>query len=158
MTDYLRDGAAIYRQSFATIRAESDLSAFAPDVVHHMIETLCGGEPATVSRVARRVEGMTGQLDAFQLRPGIEGLLKRLKARGLVLGAREPRWERLERAGIAGLPATPQPGRAARLLVGCAADPAREASGGGGRPQGTWGGDGGEDGEDGSFRPGRLCR
>ena len=32
MTDYLRDGAAIYRQSFATIRDEADLSAFAPDV------------------------------------------------------------------------------------------------------------------------------
>ena len=32
MSDYLRDGAAIYRQSFATIRAESDLSAFPSDV------------------------------------------------------------------------------------------------------------------------------
>lgn len=32
MVDYLRDGAEIYRRSFATIRAESDLSAFAPDV------------------------------------------------------------------------------------------------------------------------------
>ncbi|MFT3662393.1 MAG: precorrin-8X methylmutase [Gordonia sp. (in: high G+C Gram-positive bacteria)] len=32
MSDYLRDGAAIYRQSFATIRAESDLAAFSPDV------------------------------------------------------------------------------------------------------------------------------
>ena len=32
MSDYLRDGAAIYRQSFATIRAESDLTAFPGDV------------------------------------------------------------------------------------------------------------------------------
>ncbi|MFZ2512523.1 MAG: precorrin-8X methylmutase [Gordonia sp. (in: high G+C Gram-positive bacteria)] len=32
MSDYLRDGAAIYRQSFATIRAESDLSDFPSDV------------------------------------------------------------------------------------------------------------------------------
>ncbi|WP_425065212.1 HAD family hydrolase [Reyranella sp.] len=83
--------------------SEQAVAAFAHDVVHHMIETLCGGEPTTVSRVARRVEAMTGQLDAFQIRPEIEGLLKRLKARGLVLGAREPRWERLERAGIAEL-------------------------------------------------------
>lgn len=77
------------------------VAAFAPDVVLSMIETLCGGEPSTVARVMRRVEAMTGQLDAFQLRPGIEDLLKRLKDQGLVLGAREPRWERLERAGIA---------------------------------------------------------
>jgi len=83
--------------------SEQAVAAFAPDVVHHMIETLCGGEPTTVARVTRRVEAMTGQLDAFQLRPGIEDLLKRLKAHGLVLGAREPRWERLERAGIAEL-------------------------------------------------------
>lgn len=83
--------------------SEQAVAAFAPDVAHYMIETLCGGEPATVLRVGRRVEAMTGQLDAFQLRPGIDDLLKRLKARGLVLGAREPRWERLERAGIAAL-------------------------------------------------------
>ena len=83
--------------------SEQAVAAFAPDVTLHMIETLCGGEPATVARVTRRVEAMTGQLDAFQLRPGIEDLLNRLKARGLVLEAREPRWERLERAGIAEL-------------------------------------------------------
>jgi len=83
--------------------SEHAVAAFAPDVTLHMIETLCGGEPATAARVARRVEAMTGQLDAFQLRPGIEDLLKRLKGRGLVLCAVEPRWERLERAGIAEL-------------------------------------------------------
>lgn len=83
--------------------SEQAVAAFAPDVVIHMIETLCGGEPTTVARVVRRVEAMTGQLDAFQIRPEIEDLLKRLKARGLMLGAVEPRWERLERAGIAGL-------------------------------------------------------
>ena len=32
MSDYIRDGAEIYRRSFATIRAEADLSAFPPDV------------------------------------------------------------------------------------------------------------------------------
>lgn len=83
--------------------SEQAVAAFAPDVVRHMIETLCGGEPATVARVVRRVEAMTGQLDAFQLRPGVEELLKRLKVRGLVLAAMEPRWERLERAGLAAL-------------------------------------------------------
>ena len=29
--DYIRDGAAIYERSFATIRAEADLSGFAAD-------------------------------------------------------------------------------------------------------------------------------
>ncbi len=90
-------------QAMVEEASEQAVAAFAPDVVIHMIETLCGGEPATVARVARRVEAMTGQLDAFQIRPEIEDLLKRLKARGLVLGAIEPRWERLERAGIADL-------------------------------------------------------
>lgn len=89
----------------AMVEEASDqaVAAFAPDVALHMIETLCGGEPSTVARVARRVEAMTGQLDAFQIRPEIENLLKHLKARDLVLGAVEPRWERLERAGIAHL-------------------------------------------------------
>ncbi|EUA44440.1 precorrin-8X methylmutase domain protein [Mycobacterium xenopi 3993] len=30
MLDYLRDAAEIYRQSFATIRAEADLARFPP--------------------------------------------------------------------------------------------------------------------------------
>lgn len=90
-------------QAMVEAASEQAVAAFAADTYGHMIETLCGGEPATVARVAGRVEAMTGQLDAFQLRPGIEDLLKRLKAHGLVLGARHPRWERLERAGIAEL-------------------------------------------------------
>ncbi|MFX1674864.1 precorrin-8X methylmutase [Paraburkholderia sp. A2WS-5] len=32
MTDYVRDGQTIYRQSFATIRAETDLSRIPPDL------------------------------------------------------------------------------------------------------------------------------
>ena len=89
----------------AMVEEASDIAvaAFAPDVQRHMIETLCGAEPATVARVLRRVEAMTGNLDVFQLRPGIDDLLRRLVARGLLLGAVEPRWERLERAGIADL-------------------------------------------------------
>jgi ribonucleotide monophosphatase NagD (HAD superfamily) len=65
-----------------------------------MIETLCGGEPATVARVGRRVEAMTGNLDVFQLRPGIDDLLERLAARGLLLRALGCPTERLVRAGI----------------------------------------------------------
>lgn len=89
----------------AMVEEASDIAvaAFAPDVQRHMIETLCGAEPATVTRVLRRVEAMTGNLDVFQLRPGIDDLLRRLVARGLLLGAVEPRWERLKRAGIADL-------------------------------------------------------
>lgn len=106
------DGAIASACGMEGIRVESAMveeasahavAAFAPDVPFHMIETLCGGEPVTIARVARRVEAMTGQLDAFQVRPGIEDLLKRLSARGLVLVARESRWERLERAGLAAL-------------------------------------------------------
>ena len=89
----------------AMVEEASDIAvaAFAPDVQRHMIETLCGAEPATVARVLRRVEAMTGNLDVFQLRPGIDDLLRRLVGRGLLLGAVEPRWDRLERAGIAAL-------------------------------------------------------
>jgi precorrin-8X/cobalt-precorrin-8 methylmutase len=44
MTDYLRDGAAIYRQSFAIIRAEADLARFSEeeaDVAVRMLHA-CG--------------------------------------------------------------------------------------------------------------------
>ncbi|GAA3966826.1 precorrin-8X methylmutase [Gordonia caeni] len=54
MSDYLRDGAAIYRQSFATIRAESDLSAFPADlepVVVRMIHA-CGQTDLTANVIA----------------------------------------------------------------------------------------------------------
>lgn len=40
MYDYIRDGAEIYRQSFATIRAEADLSAFAPDVAQVVVRMI----------------------------------------------------------------------------------------------------------------------
>ena len=44
MHDYIRDGAEIYRQSFATIRAEADLSAFSPDVAQVVVRMIhaCG--------------------------------------------------------------------------------------------------------------------
>ena len=43
---------------------------------------------------------MSGNLDVFQLRPGIDDLLQRLAARGLLLGAQGCPAERLARAGI----------------------------------------------------------
>jgi putative hydrolase of the HAD superfamily len=87
-------------QAMVEDASDSAVASFAPDLQRHMIETLCGAEPATVARVLRRVEAMTGNLDVFQLRPGIDGLLERLAGRGLLLGAQGCPPERLERAGI----------------------------------------------------------
>jgi putative hydrolase of the HAD superfamily len=99
--------------------SEQAVAAFAPDISRHMIETLCGGEPATVARACQRAEAMTGNLDVFQLRPGIDDLLQRLVARGLLLGALGCSAERLARAGIDHL-LTPNLGLppAACILVG----------------------------------------
>ncbi len=87
--------------------SEAAVAAFAPDAYAHMIETLCGGDPATIERVQRRMHAMVGNLDVFQLRPDIDGLLRRLRERGLRLGivANQPAAarERLDRAGIGDL-------------------------------------------------------
>ncbi|TAJ84829.1 MAG: hypothetical protein EPO50_18355 [Reyranella sp.] len=85
--------------------SDAAVAAFAPDTYVHMIETLCGGDPQTIARVRQRMRAMVGNLDVFQLRPGIDGLLQRLHVRGLVLGVIDPshQWPRLERAGIAEL-------------------------------------------------------
>jgi precorrin-8X/cobalt-precorrin-8 methylmutase len=42
--DYIRDGAAIYRQSFATIRAEADLSGLSPEEARVAVRVIhaCG--------------------------------------------------------------------------------------------------------------------
>ncbi|MFC6020790.1 precorrin-8X methylmutase [Plantactinospora solaniradicis] len=42
--EYIRDGAEIYRQSFATIRAEADLSALPPDIAQVAVRMIhaCG--------------------------------------------------------------------------------------------------------------------
>lgn len=58
MTDYIRDGAEIYRRSFATIRAESDLA----------------GLPADVAQVAVRMIhacGMTDLVTDLAYSPGV---------------------------------------------------------------------------------------
>ena len=87
--------------------SEAAVEAFASDAYAHMIETLCGGDPQAVERVRHRVRAMVGNLDVFQLRPEIDGLLRRLHRLGLSLGivANQPETarERLARAGIGDL-------------------------------------------------------
>jgi putative hydrolase of the HAD superfamily len=94
-------------QAMVDDASEAAVAAFAPDAYAHMVETLCGGDPRTVERVRQRVRAMTGNLDVFQLRPEIDGLLRRLRERGLQLGivANQPQAarERLARAGIGDL-------------------------------------------------------
>jgi beta-phosphoglucomutase-like phosphatase (HAD superfamily) len=88
-------------QAMVEEAADRAVAAFAADTYGHMVETLCGGEPVTMARVRQRVDAMIGNLDTFQLRPGIDGLLERLQRRGLLLGAVGATRERLERAGVA---------------------------------------------------------
>lgn len=68
MTEYLRDGAAIYRQSFATIRSESDLSAFDSDVSTVVVRMIhaCGQTDLTRDVVATPgvVRAARGALEA----------------------------------------------------------------------------------------------
>jgi FMN phosphatase YigB (HAD superfamily) len=86
--------------------SERAVEAFAPDAHAHMIETLCG-DPRTVERVRQRVQAMVANLDVFQLRPGIDDLLRKLSKLDLRLGlvANQPEQvqEQLERAGIGSL-------------------------------------------------------
>lgn len=92
-------------QTMVEEASDAAVAAFVPDTYAHMIETLCGGDPQSIARVRQRMRAMVGNLDVFQLRPGIDGLLQRLHARGLALGVIDParHWPRLERAGIADL-------------------------------------------------------
>ncbi len=87
--------------------SEAAVAAFAPDAYAHMIETLCSGDPPATDRVRRRMRAMVGNLDVFQLRPEVDGLLRRLRGRGLKLGivANQPEAarERLARVGIGDL-------------------------------------------------------
>ncbi|QSE95141.1 precorrin-8X methylmutase [Rhodococcus pseudokoreensis] len=53
MIEYIRDGAEIYRQSFATIRAEADLSAFPEDVSQAVVRMIhASGQVDLVDDVA----------------------------------------------------------------------------------------------------------
>lgn len=86
--------------------SERAVEAFAPDAYGHMIETLCG-DPGAVGRVHHRVRAMVENLDVFQLRPGIDDLLRKLRKLefrlGLVANQPERMRGQLERAGIADL-------------------------------------------------------
>ena len=84
------------------VASQRAVEAFASDAYGHMIETLCG-DPRTVERVRQRVQAMVGKLDVFQLRPEIDGLLRKLRQLGLTLGAADSERERLDRAGIGDL-------------------------------------------------------
>lgn len=59
--DYIRDGAAIYARSFATIRAEADLARFTPDEARVAVRVIhaCG-----MVEVARDVHFAPGFTDA----------------------------------------------------------------------------------------------
>jgi len=72
-------------QSAIDEASERAVEAFAPDAHAHMIETLCG-DPRTVERVRQRVHAMVANLDVFQLRPGIDDLLRKLRKLDLGLG------------------------------------------------------------------------
>lgn len=91
-------------QAMIEAASETAVAAFAPDAYAHMIEALCGGDARATARVRQRVRAMVGNLDVFQLRPDIDGLLRRLREQGLKLGivTNQPqvRRERLARAGI----------------------------------------------------------
>jgi FMN phosphatase YigB (HAD superfamily) len=86
--------------------SERAVEAFARDAHDHMIETLCG-EQRTIERVRRRVHAMVVNLDVFQLRPGIDDVLRTLHKYdyrlGLLSRQDEPVHIPLARAGIAGL-------------------------------------------------------
>jgi putative hydrolase of the HAD superfamily len=94
-------------QAMVDEASEAAVAAFAPDAYAHMIEALCGGDPRTSERVRQRVRAMVGGLDVFQLRPDVDGLLRRLRDRGLSLGlvADQPEAarDRLVRVGMGDL-------------------------------------------------------
>lgn len=94
-------------QAMIDAASEAAVAAFAPDAYAYMVETLCGGDPRTIERVHQRARAMVGNLDVFQLRPEIDGLLRRLRDRGLRLGIvanqSQAAREHLARAGIGDL-------------------------------------------------------
>jgi precorrin-8X/cobalt-precorrin-8 methylmutase len=82
-TDYIRDGAEIYRRSFATIRAEADLTGLLPDVAYLAVRMIhaCGqvdlpadiGYSADVARTAREAlrNGAPILCDAMMVASGV---------------------------------------------------------------------------------------
>jgi precorrin-8X/cobalt-precorrin-8 methylmutase len=58
-SDYIRDGAAIYRQSFATIRAEADLTGFTPEEARVAVRVIHACGMVEVTRHIRFAPGFT---------------------------------------------------------------------------------------------------
>jgi precorrin-8X/cobalt-precorrin-8 methylmutase len=58
-SDYIRDGAAIYRQSFATIRAEADLTGFTPEEARVAVRVIHACGMVDVVRHIRFAPGFT---------------------------------------------------------------------------------------------------
>ncbi|GAA1263229.1 precorrin-8X methylmutase [Planotetraspora silvatica] len=83
MTDYVRDGAEIYRRSFATIRAETDLTRMPPDVAQVAVRMVhacgmtdlvddLGWSPAVVSSARAALRGGAPVLcDAAMVASGV---------------------------------------------------------------------------------------
>ncbi|MFG2075615.1 precorrin-8X methylmutase [Nonomuraea maritima] len=83
MTDYIRDGAEIYRRSFATIRAEADLDGLPPDVAQVAVRMIhacgmtdlvkdLGWSPDVVARAREALRGGAPVLcDAYMVASGV---------------------------------------------------------------------------------------
>ncbi|SDJ57361.1 precorrin-8X/cobalt-precorrin-8 methylmutase [Nonomuraea maritima] len=83
MTDYIRDGAEIYRRSFVTIRAEADLDGLPPDVAQVAVRMIhacgmtdlvkdLGWSPDVVARAREALRGGAPVLcDAYMVASGV---------------------------------------------------------------------------------------
>ena len=103
MLDYLRDAAEIYRQSFAAIRAEADLTRFPDDVARVVVRLIhtCGQVDVAehvaytddvVARVGAALNGGAPVLcDSSMVAAGITTLAAARRQRGGVAGRRSAR-------------------------------------------------------------------
>ena len=87
---YIRDGAEIYRQSFATIRAEADLSRLPEDVAHVAVRMIHAcGQVDLVADIAASAGGVAAARQA--LRAGAPILCDAMMGASGVTRARLPR-------------------------------------------------------------------
>ena len=103
MLDYIRDAAEIYRQSFATIRAEADLSRFPDDVARVVVRLIhtCGqvdvaDHVAFIAEWSTRAHaalaaGAPVLCDSSMVAAGITAAPAARRQRGGVAGRRSPR-------------------------------------------------------------------
>ncbi|MFT8722209.1 MAG: precorrin-8X methylmutase [Acetobacter malorum] len=62
--DYIRDGAAIYKRSFATIRAEADLSGFSPEQAQIVVRIIHACGMVDVAQSVAMTEGFVSSARA----------------------------------------------------------------------------------------------